>query len=97
MTYSVKWVATDVSFARRFEVYLDYPFFEHQVILCLQTTGNFLVSIQLYLPFQLTIRNPKFCSYFSFSDSLVLHFQLFHDGYFPNWFGFDDTDADFEK
>ncbi|PWZ33390.1 Transmembrane 9 superfamily member 1 [Zea mays] len=30
MTYSVKWVATDVSFARRFEVYLDYPFFEHQ-------------------------------------------------------------------
>ncbi|AQK39588.1 Transmembrane 9 superfamily member 1 [Zea mays] len=31
MTYSVKWVATDVSFARRFEVYLDYPFFEHQI------------------------------------------------------------------
>lgn len=31
MTYSVKWVPTDVSFARRFEVYLDYPFFEHQV------------------------------------------------------------------
>ncbi|KAM3255553.1 hypothetical protein ACQJBY_048657 [Aegilops geniculata] len=30
MTYSVKWVPTDVSFARRFEVYLDYPFFEHQ-------------------------------------------------------------------
>lgn len=31
MTYSVKWVATEVSFARRFEVYLDYPFFEHQI------------------------------------------------------------------
>ncbi|KAG2623286.1 hypothetical protein PVAP13_3KG051600 [Panicum virgatum] len=31
MTYSVKWIATDVSFARRFEVYLDYPFFEHQI------------------------------------------------------------------
>ncbi|GJN13657.1 hypothetical protein PR202_gb00387 [Eleusine coracana subsp. coracana] len=31
MTYSVKWVATDVPFARRFEVYLDYPFFEHQI------------------------------------------------------------------
>ncbi|KAJ1265046.1 hypothetical protein BS78_08G048200 [Paspalum vaginatum] len=31
MTYSVKWVATNVSFARRFEVYLDYPFFEHQI------------------------------------------------------------------
>ncbi|KAF7057679.1 hypothetical protein CFC21_064884 [Triticum aestivum] len=30
LTYSVKWVPTDVSFARRFEVYLDYPFFEHQ-------------------------------------------------------------------
>lgn len=32
MTYSVKWLQTDVTFARRFEVYLDYPFFEHQVI-----------------------------------------------------------------
>ena len=32
MTYSVKWVQTNVAFARRFEVYLDYPFFEHQVI-----------------------------------------------------------------
>ncbi|XP_048527631.1 transmembrane 9 superfamily member 1-like, partial [Triticum urartu] len=31
LTYSVKWVPTDVSFARRFEVYLDYPFFEHQI------------------------------------------------------------------
>lgn len=31
MTYSVKWLATDVTFARRFDVYLDYPFFEHQV------------------------------------------------------------------
>lgn len=32
MTYSVKWVPTNISFARRFDVYLDYPFFEHQVI-----------------------------------------------------------------
>ncbi|RLM69467.1 transmembrane 9 superfamily member 1 [Panicum miliaceum] len=31
MTYSVKWVQTNVAFARRFEVYLDYPFFEHQI------------------------------------------------------------------
>lgn len=31
MTYSVKWEETTVSFARRFDVYLDYPFFEHQV------------------------------------------------------------------
>ncbi|XP_052138718.1 transmembrane 9 superfamily member 1-like [Oryza glaberrima] len=31
MTYSVKWLQTDVTFARRFEVYLDYPFFEHQI------------------------------------------------------------------
>lgn len=31
MTYSVKWIATTVTFARRFDVYLDYPFFEHQV------------------------------------------------------------------
>lgn len=32
MTYSVKWIATNVTFARRFDVYLDHPFFEHQVI-----------------------------------------------------------------
>lgn len=31
MTYSVKWVPTNITFARRFDVYLDYPFFEHQV------------------------------------------------------------------
>ncbi|KAG1331108.1 putative Transmembrane 9 superfamily member 1 [Cocos nucifera] len=31
MTYSVKWAPTDVTFARRFDVYLDHPFFEHQI------------------------------------------------------------------
>ncbi|CAI9770128.1 unnamed protein product [Fraxinus pennsylvanica] len=31
MTYSVKWIPTDISFARRFDVYLDHPFFEHQI------------------------------------------------------------------
>ncbi|KAL6010671.1 Transmembrane 9 superfamily member 1 [Asimina triloba] len=31
LTYSVKWVPTNVTFARRFDVYLDYPFFEHQI------------------------------------------------------------------
>ncbi|KAK4491253.1 hypothetical protein RD792_001988 [Penstemon davidsonii] len=31
LTYSVKWVHTNISFARRFDVYLDYPFFEHQI------------------------------------------------------------------
>ncbi|KAL0927063.1 hypothetical protein M5K25_001218 [Dendrobium thyrsiflorum] len=31
MTYSVKWIATNVTFAHRFDAYLDYPFFEHQI------------------------------------------------------------------
>lgn len=31
MTYSVKWEPTNVTFARRFDIYLDYPFFEHQI------------------------------------------------------------------
>ncbi|KAK9095838.1 hypothetical protein Sjap_021335 [Stephania japonica] len=31
MTYSIKWFPTNVTFARRFDVYLDYPFFEHQI------------------------------------------------------------------
>ncbi|KAJ4867743.1 Nonaspanin (TM9SF) protein [Raphanus sativus] len=30
LTYSVQWIPTNVTFARRFDVYLDYPFFEHQ-------------------------------------------------------------------
>ncbi|XP_017637785.1 transmembrane 9 superfamily member 1-like [Gossypium arboreum] len=31
MTYAIKWLPTNVTFARRFDVYLDYPFFEHQI------------------------------------------------------------------
>lgn len=31
LTYSVSWLETNVSFARRFDAYLDYPFFEHQI------------------------------------------------------------------
>uniref|UniRef100_A0A803M357 Transmembrane 9 superfamily member n=1 Tax=Chenopodium quinoa TaxID=63459 RepID=A0A803M357_CHEQI len=31
MTYTVKWIPTNVTFAKRFDVYLDYPFFEHQI------------------------------------------------------------------
>ena len=30
-TYSVNWTPTSITFARRFERYLDYNFFEHQV------------------------------------------------------------------
>jgi transmembrane 9 superfamily protein 3 len=30
-TYSVKWVETNITFPRRFDVYLDHPFFEHQI------------------------------------------------------------------
>ncbi|XP_020571527.1 transmembrane 9 superfamily member 1-like isoform X2 [Phalaenopsis equestris] len=31
MTFSVTWTTTNITFARRFDVYLDYPFFEHQI------------------------------------------------------------------
>nr|CAN77106.1 hypothetical protein VITISV_037096 [Vitis vinifera] len=31
MTYSVQWIPTDVAFSRRFDIYLDHPFFEHQI------------------------------------------------------------------
>ncbi|KAA0038973.1 transmembrane 9 superfamily member 1 [Cucumis melo var. makuwa] len=31
LTYAVKWISTNVTFARRFDIYLDYPFFEHQI------------------------------------------------------------------
>lgn len=44
MTYSVKWEPTNVTFARRFEVYLDYPFFEHQVV---QFQFSFFLTLKL--------------------------------------------------
>ncbi|XP_039060880.1 transmembrane 9 superfamily member 1 [Hibiscus syriacus] len=31
LTYSIKWIPTNVTFARRFDVYLDYPFFNMQI------------------------------------------------------------------
>ncbi|XP_057532572.1 transmembrane 9 superfamily member 1 [Amaranthus tricolor] len=31
LTYTVTWIPTNVTFAKRFDVYLDYPFFEHQI------------------------------------------------------------------
>ncbi|KAK4800721.1 hypothetical protein SAY86_021208 [Trapa natans] len=31
LTYSVEWSSTNISFGRRFDVYLDYSFFEHQI------------------------------------------------------------------
>ncbi|KAE8698661.1 Transmembrane 9 superfamily member 1 [Hibiscus syriacus] len=31
LTYSIKWIPTNITFAVRFDVYLDYPFFEHQI------------------------------------------------------------------
>lgn len=30
-TYSVNWIESDIQFAKRFERYLDYSFFEHQI------------------------------------------------------------------
>jgi hypothetical protein len=33
-TYSVRWEASTIPFAKRFERYLDYNFFEHQVTRC---------------------------------------------------------------
>ena len=51
MTYSVKWVQTNVAFARRFEVYLDYPFFEHQVILaCTRDNIPFQKDTLVFFP-----------------------------------------------
>ena len=35
--------------------------------------------------------------YSYFSDSLVLHLQLFHDGHLPGWPGLNDLDANFEE
>lgn len=52
MTYSVKWIPTNVTFGRRFDVYLDYPFFEHQVQPFFSNYGQLiaLCSSMLILP-----------------------------------------------
>lgn len=44
LTYSVKWDSTNISFGHRFDVYLDYPFFEHQVS---GSRGGCTVDLQL--------------------------------------------------
>lgn len=36
-SYSVKWQQTNIPFRRRFERYLDYNFFEHQVLISNRT------------------------------------------------------------
>jgi len=35
--------------------------------------------------------------YFPCSDSLVLHLQFIHDGYFLDWFSVNDIDEDTKK
>lgn len=49
MTYSVKFVPTNTSFARRFDVYLDYPFFEHQVNFLNISSFQGIMSFCIYL------------------------------------------------
>ncbi|RZC62671.1 hypothetical protein C5167_024434 [Papaver somniferum] len=50
MTYSVKWIPTDITFARRFDVYLDYPFFEHQEREVSEESGWKLVHGDVFRP-----------------------------------------------
>lgn len=93
MTYSVKWSETNITFGHRFDVYLDYHFFEHQV------TSFFLflhLNLITNLPSLLEIcycftKSSKCLSYHA--DSLVLYFQFIYDGYLPYWTGFNDFDA----
>ena len=47
LTYSVQWIPTDITFPRRFDVYLDYPFFEHQVTFSLLCTLLILSSVMI--------------------------------------------------
>ena len=44
--YSVRWEPSDIKFGKRFERYLDYNFFEHQVsqALWFRSLSNFSVS-----------------------------------------------------
>ncbi|KAF2319857.1 hypothetical protein GH714_019732 [Hevea brasiliensis] len=50
MTYSIKWMSTNVTFARRFDVYLDYPFFEHQERDVSEESGWKLVHGDVFRP-----------------------------------------------
>ena len=66
-TYSVRWAPTTISFARRFERYLDYNFFEHQV-----NDKSGLWSRSFTVQFQVL---EKLCS-FLFLQLLKLALQL---------------------
>lgn len=81
MTYSVKWEPTNVTFGRRFDVYLDYPFFEHQVkkiAINLHFDSIFVGYLifsdcsHLALSLALSMNELKFLWFFA--DTLVFHF-----------------------
>lgn len=78
MTYSVNWIPTDTKFSRRFDVYLDHRFFEHQVpVTWLNQFYNIHiifheshVLVQLYLPLKLLslfLHVPSCKTWFNYS------------------------------
>ena len=76
LTYSVQWIPTDVTFARRFDVYLDYPFFEHQVTFCLLSfvvIGSQFHNVFISSKCLFKLCRPSKRFFFLFADPLVLH------------------------
>ena len=80
MTYSVKWVQTNVAFARRFEVYLDYPFFEHQVILiCTRDSRTFHMGTLIFSPWlQVYSNRGRHYCFLSLGIAKWLTYFIFH-------------------
>ena len=78
-TYEVSWKPSSVKFEDRFDKYLDANFFQHRVTIFKHV---FILSDYLLLQFGIL-----------FSDSLVQHFQQFHDGHLLGWLGYNDSDA----
>ena len=70
-TYSVEWSATSTSFHRRFDRYLDYDFFEHQVGVPTERSTA---------PGQRPVAHSSGPALLRRTDPLVLDLQLVHDG-----------------
>jgi hypothetical protein len=104
-TYAVKWVPTATPFNRRFERYLDYNFFEHQVPATSRQSrceplqrsgeGDQAATAELALVAGRSARGHWLMCVLlcARADPLVQHLQQLHDGAVPDGPGRHDPAA----
>ena len=108
-SYSVEWVQSDISFGRRFDRYLDYDFFEHQIhwfsYVLHHTEATFQrrkfpriedassACMHAYHGVQIRIPQPFDSTNPCFPALLPQYLQFIHDGDLPHWYRLPDPHA----